>query len=93
MALQATEYITSSFRISDGIYGSTFYIGTGFHGLHVIDVIVAYSLADKVLFYSSGIEVEWNYSIGSIHKCSIRFGIVVVILVLMKLMWSLKHCN
>ena len=35
-ALQAVEYIVSSFTISDGAYGSCFYFGTGFHGLHVM---------------------------------------------------------
>ena len=35
-ALQAIEYSVSSFTISDGTYGSCFYFGTGFHGLHVI---------------------------------------------------------
>jgi len=35
-ALQAYEYIESSFTISDGVYGSTFFMATGFHGLHVI---------------------------------------------------------
>lgn len=33
---QAMEYIESTFRISDGIYGSTFFMATGFHGAHVI---------------------------------------------------------
>lgn len=34
--LQGVEYSSSSFTISDSIYGSCFYFGTGFHGLHVI---------------------------------------------------------
>jgi len=35
-ALQGVEYSVSSYTISDGVYGSCFYFGTGFHGLHVI---------------------------------------------------------
>lgn len=34
--LQGLEYSFSSFTLSDSIYGSCFYFGTGFHGLHVI---------------------------------------------------------
>lgn len=34
--LQVGEYIGAPFNISDGVYASTFYLATGFHGLHVI---------------------------------------------------------
>lgn len=33
---QGLEYTVSSFTITDGAFGSCFYFGTGFHGLHVI---------------------------------------------------------
>jgi cytochrome c oxidase subunit 3 len=32
---QGLEYITSTFTISDSVYGSTFFMATGFHGFHV----------------------------------------------------------
>nr|AOY39085.1 cytochrome c oxidase subunit 3 [Ericmodes sylvaticus] len=34
--LQGYEYIEASFTISDAVYGSSFFMATGFHGLHVI---------------------------------------------------------
>jgi len=35
LAFQATEYAEAPFTIKSGIYGATFYMLTGFHGLHV----------------------------------------------------------
>nr|ARH54512.1 cytochrome c oxidase subunit 3 [Nosodendron fasciculare] len=34
--LQAYEYIEAPFTISDSVYGSSFFMSTGFHGIHVI---------------------------------------------------------
>jgi len=35
-ALQVIEYLEAPFTIADSVYGSTFFVATGFHGLHVI---------------------------------------------------------
>lgn len=35
-ALQGLEYYEAPFCIADAIYGTTFFMATGFHGLHVI---------------------------------------------------------
>jgi len=35
-ALQGFEYVSATFTISDGIYGSAFFMATGFHGAHVL---------------------------------------------------------
>nr|UYR22045.1 cytochrome c oxidase subunit III [Carcinus maenas] len=34
--LQAFEYVEAPFTIADSVFGSTFFVATGFHGLHVI---------------------------------------------------------
>ena len=35
-SLQALEYYEAPFCIADAVYGSTFYMATGFHGIHVV---------------------------------------------------------
>ena len=35
-ALQGIEYWEAPFTFADRVYGSTFFLATGFHGLHVI---------------------------------------------------------
>nr|YP_008964132.1 cytochrome c oxidase subunit III [Eulimnogammarus verrucosus]AHB14319.1 cytochrome c oxidase subunit 3 [Eulimnogammarus verrucosus] len=35
-ALQALEYVEAPFTLADSVYGSTFFVATGFHGLHVM---------------------------------------------------------
>lgn len=35
-ALQGVEYIEAPFTFADGVYGTCFFMGTGFHGLHVM---------------------------------------------------------
>jgi cytochrome c oxidase subunit 3 len=42
---QAIEYNVSSFTISDGIFGTCFFFGTGFHGFHVIIGTIFLSVA------------------------------------------------
>jgi len=68
---QGVEYSVSSFTISDSVYGSCFYFGTGFHGIHVMVGtaflavglwrLTAYHLTDHHhLGYESGI-LYWHF--------------------------------
>lgn len=46
LRMQYLEYAERAFTISDGVYGTTFFLATGFHGFHVIvgSVYLAYVL-------------------------------------------------
>ena len=68
---QGIEYINAPFTIADGVYGSTFFLSTGFHGFHVIvgTIMLAVSLARLIQYhftnthhvgYESGI-LYWHF--------------------------------
>ena len=53
MCLQSHEYRTASFNTSDGIYGSCFYMTTGFHGFYVFVGPIAIILVMLRLSYNN----------------------------------------
>ena len=64
---QAIEYSVSSFTISDGIFGTCFYFGTGFHGLHVII---------GTIFLSVGLWRVLAYHLTDNHHLGLEAGIL-----------------
>jgi cytochrome c oxidase subunit 3 len=56
LMMQYIEYSEAQFAISDRVYGRTFFIATGFHGMHVLvgTIFLIYSLfnilSSKVLY-------------------------------------------
>lgn len=65
--LQLLEYNQSTFTISDGVYGSCFYFGTGFHGLHVVI---------GTLFLIVGLWRIWNYQLTDRHHLGLESAIL-----------------
>jgi heme/copper-type cytochrome/quinol oxidase subunit 3 len=61
LMLQYSEYLVASFSISDGIYGSVFFMLTGFHGFHVL-VGTIFLLISKVRLYFKKIFVDDHLS-------------------------------
>lgn len=55
--LQAIEYWEAPFTIADRVYGSTFFVATGFHGLHVLigsSFLLVCLLRNYIHHYSTG---------------------------------------
>ena len=58
--LQGFEYINAPFSIADGIYGSTFFMATGFHGLHVL-VGTIFLIVCAVRMYNKHFTAEHHF--------------------------------
>jgi cytochrome c oxidase subunit 3 len=65
--LQGVEYSVSSFTLTDSVYGSCFYFGTGFHGLHVIV---------GTLFLGTGLWRALAYHLTENHHLGFESGIL-----------------
>lgn len=50
--VQLFEYFTCPFNLSDGVYGSTFFLATGFHGFHVLIGTIFLTVCLFRLFYN-----------------------------------------
>jgi cytochrome c oxidase subunit 3 len=64
---QGIEYSVSSFTISDGVFGTTFYFATGFHGLHVII---------GTIFLATGLWRVMAYHLTDNHHLGLESGIL-----------------
>jgi cytochrome c oxidase subunit 3 len=65
--LQVLEYFGVSYTITDSVFGSTFYLGTGFHGLHVII---------GSFFLCVGAARIYAYQVTNTHHVGVESGIL-----------------
>jgi cytochrome c oxidase subunit 3 len=65
--LQCLEYFGVPFTISDSVFGSTFFMGTGFHGLHVIIGTLFLIVGGARIFY---------YQVTNTHHVGVESGIL-----------------
>lgn len=65
--LQGLEYIQAPFTFADGIYGSVFFLGTGFHGFHVI--------IGTIFLVVGGVRII-AYHVTSTHHVGVESGIL-----------------
>jgi heme/copper-type cytochrome/quinol oxidase subunit 3 len=59
--MQYEEYRESRFSLADRVYGSTFFIATGFHGFHVI-LGTLFLIGSMILVYKGRIIYNHHFS-------------------------------
>nr|AQQ72795.1 cytochrome c oxidase subunit 3 [Microthoracius praelongiceps] len=50
LTIQIVEYYNSSFSISDSVFGSVFFVSTGFHGIHVMVGLIFISTSIYLIY-------------------------------------------
>jgi cytochrome c oxidase subunit 3 len=65
--LQGVEYTVSSFSLGDSTFGSCFYFGTGFHGIHVVI---------GTIFISVSLSRIWSYHLTDNHHLGYESSIL-----------------
>jgi len=83
--LQLMEYMESRFRLEDSIFGSLFFLTTGFHGLHVL-IGSIYLLVNLV--WSLTVRVTSLHSVG-FELASIYWHFVDVVWIMLYLLFYL----
>ena len=65
---QAFEYVSAAFSISDGIFGSTFFMATGFHGFHVfVGTIFLVVCLIRLLFNHFTVEHHFGFEAAAFY--------------------------